>query len=322
MKNSRDYNYSVLYKLLYKGKLVGYRIKRLVDERGYLYTYVGYEKRYEKFHKWEEYYDIDLEDFENISKDLGGLGIYGDEKDTAPVLTLINAGEYLKPDDITKYEPSYDVNFIEYATYMNLPRFRKSHLDKKIIGLQQTDSELKKLYDYYNELLFDGKLPYAVSVKYNTKTQGRAGCCKMTRGYDNNGRPAYKNFEIELSTKYIERFPEDDYRSTLIHEMIHVATPGGGHGSEFMFKMNQINRDFGDKLGFKVTRNSLGSGTYNYKYACKNCEVEFEAIRRVDLERYHCAKCKSKFYVKEDAKKGVFYNKEGEVIEAPKSKND
>lgn len=96
-----------------------------------------------------------------------------------------------------------------------------------------TKNELaKKLFDLYNETVFDKKIATDTKIEWNERMTGTAGFCyckKITRRLGNVER----SVRIVLATKILDS--ADRLRDTLIHEMCHAAAwvvneVADGHG--------------------------------------------------------------------------------------------
>lgn len=114
-------------------------------------------------------------------------------------------------------------------------------------------SELQKAYDFYNESLFEKKLPLCVLGIENRKN------CKgyfQSSKFDNKG--SVKHY-ICLNTEYWELFSVEKRLSTLVHEMCHLYIKEFGkkccpgyHNKEWaslMLSLGLIPTDTGKKGG-------------------------------------------------------------------------
>ena len=128
------------------------------------------------------------------------------------------------------------------------------------------DAYLKKKYDYYNKLLFSGKLP-DIPIKY-AKMKGMGGAVKYkTRFIPGAPEPnrmrvrlglesRYSNRELvsmilQISTLYTRDAKSID--AILIHEMIHVYFLSTGdleetHGIKFLRMRSELSK----KVGFEI----------------------------------------------------------------------
>lgn len=86
---------------------------------------------------------------------------------------------------------------------------------------------LTKAYKLYNRKYFGGRLPNPpeVTVRWEDIEESLMGYQEGT--------------EIAISRKY--RYSNSIWRLTLLHEMVHLATPGGhAHGKEFQGRMLKL----------------------------------------------------------------------------------
>ena len=142
-----------------------------------------------------------------------------------------------------------------------------------------TINELKATYTEYNQKYFDGELPPVdkVTIRYSNRLSTSAGlCCPSER-------------TIEISSHYAKRYGEEETRSVLLHEMIHLQIRG--HGEAFMKKMGDI-----QAKGGNVSRYSKGRAKVNWEYVCNDCGTRYERGRRLKYGgRYHtCGVCNGK----------------------------
>jgi hypothetical protein len=144
----------------------------------------------------------------------------------------------------------------------------------------QLKYDIEKKYQYYNKLLFDGKLPSNFKMRFSrTKKAGGA----VLTNYWTTGRGRYKKVtryeidELYLSTFYLRT--EEQLDSILVHEMIHVYLTVNGmhegynvkyHGPEFVSKMGELQQkvpfkislydtpDMRGEVSIKSTKNEIG----------------------------------------------------------------
>ena len=130
---------------------------------------------------------------------------------------------------------------------------------------------VREKYNYYNNLLWDGKLPDFSDVEFkiiNTKnTWGRGGCTRWLPNFDGTYSP--ERPYLALSNYYDA--PESAKLNTLVHEMIHIyevfcepqyifmvlkarrynsAHPKDGHGKVFYEQANRVK----NLTGIEITR--------------------------------------------------------------------
>jgi uncharacterized protein YqgQ len=136
----------------------------------------------------------------------------------------------------------------------------------------KTDSELKGLYDKFNRLYFDGRLPSIPVIFKSLKNVGGQAIASI-----NSVTKVVTVKGIQISS-FIER--SDDYlQAILLHEMIHVDlyiqgvinTFGdrSGHGLEFKLKM----RDVEQKSGIKIPLVDILSGNVSSNIKTKFFQV-------------------------------------------------
>lgn len=98
---------------------------------------------------------------------------------------------------------------------------------------------------------------------------------------------------IELNPKYTTEFDDEEVIGIIKHELCHYHLHIEGKG----FK-------HGDK-DFKALLKATGSprhcsplpsmkDRYKHIYKCKNCGHSYKRLRRIDLNKYRCGKCRGK----------------------------
>lgn len=98
---------------------------------------------------------------------------------------------------------------------------------------------------------------------------------------------------IELNPKYVTEMDEKEFIGIIKHELCHYHLHIEGKG----FK-------HGD-ASFKTLLNKTASprhceplpsheNRYRYKYVCNNCKHVYKRVRRINLDKYRCGKCKGK----------------------------
>ncbi|MDO9534399.1 MAG: SprT-like domain-containing protein [Bacillota bacterium] len=141
--------------------------------------------------------------------------------------------------------------------------------------------ELYSLYDSFNSIYFQDKLPSSkeVMIEFSGRLTASAGICFPRKKI------------IRLSTHYHEKFP-DDCAATLLHEMIHLAVPG--HGEEFKAWIRVI-RSKGGSVE-RRPRERATQAVFRWKYICVKCMKEYFRKRRLKNggRNFLCSLCKSK----------------------------
>ncbi len=126
--------------------------------------------------------------------------------------------------------------------------------------------ELYQLFDRFNQVYFEGKLP-RVTIEYSNR---------MTSA--GSYTPRYKI--IKIGRKYHHIFPED-IGDTLKHEMIHIVH----------FKHNKAFKDFAKKIGASIKAKPHPSlrRAPRFIYICPNCKMEYPRQKRLVMAS--CGKC-------------------------------
>lgn len=95
------------------------------------------------------------------------------------------------------------------------------------------DVLMKKLFELYNEKIFDGAIPKDTPLEWNDRIRQTAGFCYNRRITRRNGT-VERHARIVLAPKILDTAAR--LRDTLVHEMCHAATwivnnVVDGHGS-------------------------------------------------------------------------------------------
>ncbi len=173
--------------------------------------------------------------------------------------------DLFKPEIITPPAPATIDHKIRLATEEYLTRAVeavKSIPKSKL----PTVLELYQMFDRFNMIYFEGKLP-RVTIEYSNR---------MTSA----GSYTPKLKLIKISHKYHHIFPED-IGDTLKHEMIHIIH----------LNHNKAFKDFAKKIGASVKAKSHPSLRMppRYIYACPNCKMEYPRQKRLVMAS--CGKC-------------------------------
>ena len=113
--------------------------------------------------------------------------------------------------------------------------------------MKATVSFITERFDFFNGLIFEGKLPAIPLVVTNAATYVGLFCYKSRRPVF--GRRVHYDLKIRISARL--DLPASEIEDTLIHEMIHYwillnkLKDTSRHGKVFRAKMDEINRDFG-----------------------------------------------------------------------------
>lgn len=141
--------------------------------------------------------------------------------------------------------------------------------------------ELKALYDHFNRLYFEEKLPPSsrITLAYSNRLTASAGICYPERR------------TIRLSAHYHRRHP-GEAGATLLHEMIHLLAPR--HGAEFKSWLKKI-RARGGRVELHARERATAS-VMRWLYVCRSCGRRH--CRRNRLKQggafHRCAACLGK----------------------------
>ncbi|RWZ52244.1 SprT family protein [Halobacillus fulvus] len=123
--------------------------------------------------------------------------------------------------------------------------------------------------------------PFIDEVKFNSRLR--------TTG----GRYIPSQRVIELNPKYLEELGLDEMEGIIKHELCHYHLHIEGKG------YSHRDREFKEllkKTGSPRHCRQLPSDRkeYRYTYRCQACGQEYKRKRKVDINKYHCGKCKGK----------------------------
>lgn len=126
------------------------------------------------------------------------------------------------------------------------------------MNVEFTEEYLEQAFEYYNELIFEGKLPVPWLRWSHSKT--RLGVMKY-KGMSKLGRTRICDFTISISDYY--ELTKEQLEDVLIHEMIHLSILSAGiedtspHGIVFRGMMDKINRTFGRDITISACKQKL-----------------------------------------------------------------
>lgn len=96
---------------------------------------------------------------------------------------------------------------------------------------------------------------------------------------------------IELNPKYLSDMDEEEFIGIIKHELchyhLHIQGKGFKHGDASFKELLK-------KTGSPRHCRPLPSeqNRYRYKYVCNKCKHIYKRVRRINLEKYRCGKCK------------------------------
>lgn len=131
---------------------------------------------------------------------------------------------------------------------------------------------IKRKFEYYNRLCFEGKLPMP-HIKLNMR-YAAMGITRFRTVVEQDGRCSNTDFSIEISIR--RDLPEEEYIDTLVHEMIHYfiaynnVLDDSPHGSLFKQMMHNITETYGIRvtIAFDPSDEYLVKSKTRIRYVC------------------------------------------------------
>ncbi|XP_063228256.1 uncharacterized protein LOC134534116 [Bacillus rossius redtenbacheri] len=171
-----------------------------------------------------------------------------------------------------------------------------------------------KLFQLFNEKVFDNKLPHDMPLEWNVRMKQTAGYCYSKRTLSSTGEKI-RTSRIVLSTKVIAT--PDRLRDTLIHEMCHAAAwildmAKDGHGPRWKAWAKRASAAFPELPPIRRCHD------YNihtkFTYRCVGCGYSFgRHSKSLNLTVKRCGYCFGEFELLLNTK-----NKAGVVVQTPK----
>ena len=165
-----------------------------------------------------------------------------------------------------------------------------------IKNFKKSKEELaKRLYQMYNDQIFEGALPDDMEISWNVRLTKTAGLCYSRRYKKYNIET--RSSRIELSTKVIDR--GDRLRDTLIHEMCHAASwiisgYRDGHGPLWRTWAEKAMRRYPELPVIDRCHSYQIETKYTYK--CVQCGYSIgRHSKSLDTERKVCGHCHGRF---------------------------
>lgn len=125
--------------------------------------------------------------------------------------------------------------------------------------MRPTVEFLKRNFDEFNRLMFDGQLPeLPIAVGNARRSLGGLHFVKVRKMF---GAVEYRNFHIRISAGF--DLDESEIEDVLIHEMIHYyilynkVEDTSPHGKVFRKMMKDINAHFGRNISVSYKRENL-----------------------------------------------------------------
>ncbi|KYM89459.1 Acidic repeat-containing protein [Atta colombica] len=177
-----------------------------------------------------------------------------------------------------------------YEAHSNAKKYRVDYKNNK-------EELCKKLYQLYNEKVFDNKLPQDMSIEWNVRMRGTAGYCYNQKSVKGISGTIIKSSRIVLATKILDT--PDRLRDTLIHEMCHAAcwiidNVSDGHGVFWTRWANKAIKTFPELPPIRRCHNYEIKTKYTYK--CTSCGYSVgRHSKSLDIEKKRCGYCYGKF---------------------------
>ncbi|XP_078603011.1 uncharacterized protein LOC144877030 isoform X2 [Branchiostoma floridae x Branchiostoma japonicum] len=182
-----------------------------------------------------------------------------------------------------------------FLSSLSTPARGKAPSSPYVSDFRKNREELvKKLYQLYNETVFDNKLPADMSVTWNNKMRKTAGFCYTGRSKVNRSLLVAR---IELSEKVCDS--AERVRDTLIHELCHAATwvlngVKDGHGRYWQFWARKANQTHPSLPA--ITRCHTYAINTKFNYQCTECGYKLgRHSKSLDLDRQVCGYCRGRF---------------------------
>ncbi|WP_047985441.1 SprT family protein [Ornithinibacillus californiensis] len=140
----------------------------------------------------------------------------------------------------------------------------------------------KELLELVNKISLEFfRKPYIDDVKFNSRLR--------TTG----GRYLPSKRIIELNPKYYYETDMDEFIGIIKHELchyhLHIEGKGYKHGDP---EFKELLRQTGSPRHCKPLPSN--SNRRKHTYRCLNCNQVYKRVRRVDLKRYRCGRCRGK----------------------------
>ncbi|XP_077264971.1 uncharacterized protein LOC143898972 isoform X3 [Temnothorax americanus] len=173
------------------------------------------------------------------------------------------------------------------------PNAKKYRLDYK----NNKEELCKKLYELYNEKVFDNKLPRDTPIEWNVRMRGTAGYCYNKKLIKSLTGSIIKSSRIVLATKIVDT--PDRLRDTLIHEMCHAASwiiddISDGHGVFWTRWANKATKTFPELP--PIRRCHSYEIKTKFTYRCIECGYSIgRHSKSLDIDKKRCGYCYGKF---------------------------
>ncbi|CAG9825392.1 unnamed protein product [Phaedon cochleariae] len=170
------------------------------------------------------------------------------------------------------------------------------------------DQLTKKLFDLFNESIFDDSIPQDTVLEWNDRLLNTAGQCHCKKIIRRSGK-LERSVRIVLSNKVLDS--AERLRDTLVHEMCHAATwivncVSDGHGMYWKAWAYKAMKTYPELPPISRCHNYVVNTKYTYK--CTGCGYSIgRHTKSLDVERKRCGYCHGKFevFINKTDKKGT-----------------
>lgn len=151
----------------------------------------------------------------------------------------------------------------------------------KIITQTELISLTQRISQEFFEHLPFIKTSFSHGVSFNNRLRTTAG------------RYVLKTGNIELNPSYYQRYGFDELVETIKHELIHyhlhqMALPYQHRDKEFKLLAQAVS----------AKRYAEPMREYKHLYCCSNCSQLYPRVRKINIRKYRCGKCKGKLNMK------------------------
>jgi len=98
---------------------------------------------------------------------------------------------------------------------------------------------------------------------------------------------------IELNPKYVVEMERQEFIGIIKHELVHyhlhIEGKDFGHRDK---EFKELLKKTGSPRHCKPLPSTIKK--YKHVYICKKCDIIYKRVRRINLEKYRCGKCRGK----------------------------
>lgn len=147
------------------------------------------------------------------------------------------------------------------------------------MNLLNDNAELNSYVNEISLMYFNKPFKHDVYFNHRLRTTG--------------GRYIPKSNVIELNPKYVLELGENELVGIIKHELchyhLHIEGKGYGHGDK---EFKELLRRTGSPRHCQALPSA--EKKYIYEYICTECSYQYKRMRRVNVNKYYCGKCRGK----------------------------